>query len=72
MQDPSKKVMRSYTPISEEEDKGFFELLIKTYEQGNASQYVSKLKLGEKVLFRGPKGGFLYTKGMCKEIGMVK
>ncbi|KAG1151929.1 hypothetical protein G6F37_005000 [Rhizopus arrhizus] len=66
-----KEVLRSYTPISSDEDKGYFELLIKTYPSGALSQYISKLKVGDKIGVRGPKGAFTYSPNMTKEIGMV-
>ena len=65
------EVVRSYTPITLDDTKGHFDLLVKTYPQGNASQYLAFLKIGEKARFRGPKGKFLYTPNMAKEVGMI-
>lgn len=66
-----KEVVRSYTPITLDDTKGYFDLLVKTYAQGNASQYLSSLKIGDKARFRGPKGRFLYRPNMAKEVGMI-
>ncbi|CAO3656551.1 unnamed protein product [Mucor hiemalis] len=66
-----KEVSRSYTPTSSDEDKGFFELVVKTYPDGALSQYLHKMKIGDKIGVRGPKGAFIYTPNMAKEIGMV-
>lgn len=66
-----KEVVRSYTPITLDDTKGHFDLLVKTYAQGNASQYLSSMKIGEKARFRGPKGRFLYKPNMAKEVGMI-
>ena len=66
-----KEVVRSYTPITLDDTKGHFDLLVKTYPQGNASQYLSSLKIGDKSRFRGPKGRFLYRPNMAKEVGMI-
>lgn len=66
-----KEVVRSYTPITLDDTKGHFDLLVKTYPQGNASQYLASLKIGEKARFRGPKGRFLYRPNMAKEVGMI-
>ncbi|KAG1867869.1 NADH-cytochrome b5 reductase [Suillus subalutaceus] len=66
-----KDVMRSYTPTSSDDDLGHFDLLIKSYEKGNISRYVSLLKIGDKVRIRGPKGAFKYTPTLSREIGMI-
>lgn len=66
-----KDVVRSYTPITLDDTKGHFDLLVKTYPQGNASQYLASLKIGDKARFRGPKGKFLYHPNMAEEIGMI-
>jgi len=66
-----KNVSRSYTPTSSNEDTGHFDLVIKSYEQGNISKHVSTLKIGDKMKVRGPKGQFKYTEGMISEFGMI-
>ncbi|ODV83559.1 hypothetical protein CANARDRAFT_237694 [[Candida] arabinofermentans NRRL YB-2248] len=67
-----KEIVRSYTPMSLDEDsKGYFDLLIKVYEQGNISKHVDNLKLGETIKVRGPKGFFTYTPNMVSHFGMV-
>ncbi|KAL0950960.1 hypothetical protein HGRIS_007711 [Hohenbuehelia grisea] len=66
-----KDVMRSYTPTSSDDDLGHFDLLIKSYEKGNISRYVSLLKIGDKVRIKGPKGQFIYTPTLAHSIGMI-
>ncbi|KAL1929960.1 hypothetical protein VTP01DRAFT_1114 [Rhizomucor pusillus] len=66
-----KEISRSYTPTSSDEDKGYFDLLIKSYPQGNISKMFAELKIGDLVSVRGPKGNFNYTPNMCKSIGMI-
>lgn len=64
-------VVRPYTPVSSDDDKGFVDLVVKIYfknvnpkfpEGGKMSQYLESLKLGDVVDFRGP-GGLLEYKG---------
>ncbi|KAJ8259611.1 hypothetical protein GJAV_G00171440 [Gymnothorax javanicus] len=59
-------VVRPYTPVSSDDDKGFVDLVVKIYfknvnpkfpEGGKMSQYLESLRLGDVVDFRGP-GGF--------------
>ncbi|XP_064161643.1 NADH-cytochrome b5 reductase 3 [Anguilla rostrata] len=64
-------VVRPYTPVSSDDDRGFVDLVVKIYfknvnpkfpEGGKMSQYLDSLRLGELVDFRGP-GGLLEYKG---------
>ncbi|KAI9037572.1 cytochrome b5 [Aspergillus affinis] len=65
-------VARSYTPTSNNLDLGKLELVIKCYPDGLLTgQYLANLKIGDKVLFRGPKGAMRYKKGLCKKLGMI-
>ncbi|CAO3618061.1 unnamed protein product [Cunninghamella blakesleeana] len=67
-----KEVSRSYTPTSsDEEDHGYFDLLIKSYPNGNISKLFGELKIGEFMSVRGPKGNFNYTPNLVKNIGMI-
>ncbi|KAI5206947.1 hypothetical protein AUEXF2481DRAFT_42345 [Aureobasidium subglaciale EXF-2481] len=65
-------VTRSYTPTSNDGDLGKLILLIRLYDEGLLTgKYLAKLKVGDQVLFRGPKGAMKYRKGYAKKIGMV-
>ncbi|KAI0784159.1 NADH-cytochrome b5 reductase [Abortiporus biennis] len=66
-----KDIMRSYTPTSSDDDRGHFDLLIKAYEKGNISRYISHLKLGQTIKVKGPKGQFNYHMSLTREIGMI-
>jgi len=66
-----KDIVRSYTPTSSDDDLGHFDLLVKSYEKGNISRYLSLLQVGDKVRIRGPKGQFKYRPGLCRSIGMI-
>ncbi|KAJ8395393.1 hypothetical protein AAFF_G00033780 [Aldrovandia affinis] len=66
-----KLVVRPYTPVSSDDDKGFVDLVVKIYfknvnpkfpEGGKMSQYLESLQLEDVVDFRGP-GGLLEYKG---------
>jgi len=66
-----KEIYRSYTPVSSDDELGYFDLLIKVYEKGAMSQHIDKLKVGDFLEVRGPKGLFVYKPNMVKAIGMV-
>ena len=65
------QVIRAYTPTSSSETKGYFELLIKSYEMGKLSPYLHSLKAGSKLDVRGPVGRFRYSKNQHPRIGFV-
>ncbi|XP_053976205.1 NADH-cytochrome b5 reductase 3 isoform X1 [Hylaeus volcanicus] len=67
-------VIRSYTPVSSDDDHGHVDLVIKVYfknvhpkfpEGGKLSQYLENLNIGDTVDFRGPSGRLIY-KGQGK------
>lgn len=49
-------VERSYTPVVADKEKGFFELIIKIYPDGNLTPRLDALNIGDHVLIRGPLG----------------
>ncbi|KAJ8245719.1 hypothetical protein GJAV_G00273760 [Gymnothorax javanicus] len=62
-------VVRPYTPVSSDDDKGFVDLVIKIYyknvhpkfpEGGKMSQYLEGLRIGDTIDFRGPSGLLVY------------
>ncbi|EPQ32335.1 uncharacterized protein PFL1_00531 [Pseudozyma flocculosa PF-1] len=66
-----KTVMRSYTPTSSDDDKGFFDLVVKSYEQGNVSKYMAAMKIGDVLSVKGPKGQMRYSPGLARHLGMI-
>ncbi|KAK9903477.1 hypothetical protein WJX75_006549 [Coccomyxa subellipsoidea] len=72
-------VMRAYTPTSSDDDLGHFDLVVKVYfggqhkdfpEGGRMSQYLEKMKLGDKIDVKGPLGHFVYEgKGRFRNSG---
>lgn len=62
-------VIRPYTPISSDDDKGFVDLVVKVYfknvhpkfpDGGKMSQYLEEMKIGDTIAFRGPSGRLQY------------
>lgn len=63
-------VIRAYTPVSSDDDKGFVDLVVKVYyknthpnypDGGKMSQYLNDLKIGDSIDFRGPNGLLVYN-----------
>jgi len=63
-------VIRPYTPISsDDDDEGYFDLVIKVYfkgvhpkfpDGGKMSQHLNNLRIGDTIDIRGPSGRFIY------------
>lgn len=62
-------VIRAYTPVSSDDDKGHVDLVIKVYRRnvnpkftngGKMSQFLDEMKIGDKIAFRGPSGKLQY------------
>ncbi|XP_030025415.2 NADH-cytochrome b5 reductase 2 isoform X1 [Manduca sexta] len=63
-------VIRAYTPVSSDEEKGYVELVIKVYfknvhpkfpDGGKLSQYLNNMKLNDTIDVRGPSGRLQYV-----------
>ncbi|PNY24736.1 NADH-cytochrome b5 reductase [Tolypocladium capitatum] len=67
----TKEIVRSYTPISGDHQPGCFDLLIKSYPQGNISKHMASLVVGQTIRVRGPKGAFVYAPNMVRHFGMI-
>mmetsp|Transcript_1761 Transcript_1761/g.2087 ORF Transcript_1761/g.2087 Transcript_1761/m.2087 type:complete len:321 (+) Transcript_1761:90-1052(+) len=68
-----KKVTRPYTPVSLNHQKGFVELLVKTYPKpgGAMSRHMDALKPGDKLEMKGPFKKIEYKANMKAKIGMI-
>ncbi|CRK93693.1 CLUMA_CG007221, isoform A [Clunio marinus] len=62
-------VIRSYTPVTSDDDHGFVDLVIKVYRRnvhpkfpdgGKMTQYLDEMKIGDTIAFRGPSGKLQY------------
>ena len=66
-----KSVQRNYTPISSDWQRGYFELMIKTYPDGNISKYMDGLGIGDLVEISGPRGRYLYKANQRTQLCMI-
>jgi len=53
-------VSRPYTPVTSDEELGFFDLLIKVYPTGKMGNYLKNLPIGKSVNVKGPQGMIEY------------
>ncbi|KAG6815385.1 hypothetical protein H0H87_002364 [Tephrocybe sp. NHM501043] len=66
-----KPVIRPYTPISAPDHKGELALLVKKYENGNASKYIHELKEGDTLSMKGPIVKFPYKANEFDEVALI-
>eukprot|EP00246_Nothoceros_aenigmaticus_P015549 TRINITY_DN6528_c0_g1_i1.p1 TRINITY_DN6528_c0_g1~~TRINITY_DN6528_c0_g1_i1.p1 ORF type:complete len:364 (+),score=40.07 TRINITY_DN6528_c0_g1_i1:198-1289(+) len=64
-------VIRPYTPVSPPDAMGHFDLVVKTYPEGQMSQYFVRLKAGDTLEVKGPIPKLPYHPNMKRQIGMV-
>ncbi|TDH72930.1 hypothetical protein CCR75_008689 [Bremia lactucae] len=64
-------VVRPYTPTNVNGEKGFLELVVKGYPNGNLSKHIVNLMEGDSLELKGPYLKFSYVPNRYKRIGMI-
>jgi len=74
-------VVRPYTPTSSDDDKGYFDLVLKIYRAnvhpkfpngGKMTQHLDKMEPGDSIDVRGPSGRLQYKRNGVFEISIDK
>ena len=66
-----KMVTRPYTPVTTNETRGHFDLVVKNYTNGNVSSYLHSLNVGDQIEVKGPFRKFKYEPNQYNKIGMI-
>ncbi|KAG7452089.1 cytochrome-b5 reductase [Guyanagaster necrorhizus] len=66
-----KSIIRPYTPISQPDEKGVLSLLVKKYENGNASKHIHSLKEGDTLAVKGPIPKWPYKHNEFDEVTLI-
>lgn len=66
-----KDEVRYYTPISNQFDAGFFDILVKHYKNGIVTKKLANVQIGQTVKFRGPFGKLEYIPNEYKEVDLI-
>lgn len=64
-------VVRPYTPVNDNADRGYLDLVIKRYENGKMSKHIHDLKPSETLLFKGPIKKWEWKPNAFKEITLL-
>lgn len=51
--------------------RGFFDLVVKVYDQGNMSKHMGELGKGDTILCKGPIKKLPYEANMKKKLGLI-
>ena len=49
-----KPVIRPYTPVSDEDQQGYIDLIVKRYPNGPMSEHMHNMNPGQRLDFKGP------------------
>uniref|UniRef100_K3WF10 NADH-cytochrome b5 reductase n=1 Tax=Globisporangium ultimum (strain ATCC 200006 / CBS 805.95 / DAOM BR144) TaxID=431595 RepID=K3WF10_GLOUD len=66
-----KSVMRPYTPVNTNAEKGVIELVVKGYPTGQMSKHIMGLQVGDSLAMMGPIVKFKYEPNKYKKIGLI-
>ncbi|EJU02531.1 ferredoxin reductase-like C-terminal NADP-linked domain-containing protein [Dacryopinax primogenitus] len=69
--DKGRPVVRPYTPISDSRKVGEVDFLIKKYETGKFTPYLSSLEPGDKISIKGPLPKFAYEPNKFSQCGLI-
>ncbi|KAG8163533.1 hypothetical protein KVR01_006830 [Diaporthe batatas] len=67
----AKPVLRPYTPTSDEDTKGYVELIVKKYPNGPMSTHLHDMVPGQRLDFKGPLPKYPWTENKHEHIALV-
>jgi len=66
-----KPVLRPYTPTSDEDAKGFLELVVKKYPNGPMSTHLHDMEPGQRLDFKGPLPKYPWAENKHQHIALL-
>lgn len=66
-----KAVIRPYTPISDEDEQGHVDLLVKKYPSGVMSSHFHEMTPGQSLEFKGPISKYPWSPNMHSHVTMI-
>ncbi|KAM4058113.1 oxidoreductase NAD-binding domain-containing protein [Hirsutella rhossiliensis] len=66
-----KATLRPYTPISDEGEKGYMDLLVKKYPDGPMSTHLHSMAPGQRLDFKGPLPKYAWAENKHEHIGLI-
>ncbi|KAL2007830.1 hypothetical protein VTN00DRAFT_7812 [Thermoascus crustaceus] len=66
-----KAVLRPYTPVNDEEEPGYLDLVVKRYPKGPMSEHFHSLKPGDTLDFKGPLPKYPWEPNKHKHVVLI-
>ncbi|CAN8100899.1 unnamed protein product [Discula destructiva] len=66
-----KAVLRPYTPISDEDEKGYLDLIVKKYDGGAMSTHMHDMVPGQRLDFKGPLPKYPWSANKHDHIALI-
>jgi len=66
-----KPVLRPYTPVNDESEKGFLDLLVKKYPNGAMSTHLHDMEPGQRLDFKGPLPKYPITPNKHSHVALI-
>lgn len=66
-----KPTIRPYTPVSDEDDKGHMDLLVKVYPNGPMSNHLHSMAVGQTLDIKGPIPKYPWTENKHSHIALI-
>lgn len=66
-----KATLRPYTPISDEDERGYMDLLIKRYPDGPMSTHLHNMAVGQRLDIKGPLPKYSWSENKHEHIALV-
>lgn len=66
-----KPAIRPYTPTSDENEKGYLDLVVKRYPNGVMSEHLHSMKPGQRLDFKGPIPKYPWTENKHQHIALL-
>ncbi|KAF2666847.1 ferredoxin reductase-like protein [Microthyrium microscopicum] len=70
-QEGQKPVVRPYTPTSDEDTKGYLDLMVKHYPNGPMSTHLHEMKPGQRLDFKGPLPKYQWSENKHEHIAFI-
>ncbi|KAI5807608.1 hypothetical protein DFH27DRAFT_327571 [Peziza echinospora] len=67
----AKPTLRPYTPVSDEDDRGYLDLLVKRYENGPMSEHFHSMEINQRLDFKGPLPKYEWTPNKHEHIALI-
>jgi cytochrome-b5 reductase len=69
--DDKKPTIRPYTPTTDEDERGYMDLIVKKYEGGPMSTHIHDLKVDQTLAFKGPLMKYEWTPNKHEHIALI-